>query len=427
MDTAEQCVINQLFGQITGLSLIPITFDWTQITGYTGSPLIPPWHAIANTLIGTVLFFGIATIGIHYSGAFYAAYLPISDSNSYDNTQGLYNVSNILSPNLTLDVAKYQAYSPLFLPTTFVMAYGMSFAAISAVIVHTTLFNGREIWIRLRAKHEVADDIHTRMMKKYPLVPAWWYGGLFVAIFAMSFGLIYGWPTHLPGWGLLIALVIFTVWLVPIGMIQAITNVQIGLNVFTEFLVGYMLPGKPIAMMLFKTLGYISMLQVRLRTVHWLKGSADRKSQALYFLQDLKLGHYVKVPQRPMFCAQVFATIWSCFVQLAVLEWSLDNICDICTKHQANRFSCPSSRVFFYASVIWGCIGPQRIFSPGAMYASMQWFWLVGVLTPVAIYLAARRFPRTSIRFLNAPVIFSGTGNLPPATPLNYVSYSVTM
>lgn len=38
-------VINQLFGGVTGLSILPITFDWTQIAGFVGSPLIPPWYA----------------------------------------------------------------------------------------------------------------------------------------------------------------------------------------------------------------------------------------------------------------------------------------------------------------------------------------------------------------------------------------------
>lgn len=37
-------VVNQLFGGTTGLSLVPITFDWTQIAGWVGSPLIPPWQ-----------------------------------------------------------------------------------------------------------------------------------------------------------------------------------------------------------------------------------------------------------------------------------------------------------------------------------------------------------------------------------------------
>lgn len=43
-------VVNQLFGGQTGLSLLPITFDWTQIAGYVGSPLIPPWY-VKNVLI----------------------------------------------------------------------------------------------------------------------------------------------------------------------------------------------------------------------------------------------------------------------------------------------------------------------------------------------------------------------------------------
>lgn len=40
----QNAVVNQLFGGQTGLSLLPITFDWTQIAGYVGSPLIPPWY-----------------------------------------------------------------------------------------------------------------------------------------------------------------------------------------------------------------------------------------------------------------------------------------------------------------------------------------------------------------------------------------------
>lgn len=39
----QNVVINQIFGGYSGLSLLPITFDWTQISGFIGSPLIPPW------------------------------------------------------------------------------------------------------------------------------------------------------------------------------------------------------------------------------------------------------------------------------------------------------------------------------------------------------------------------------------------------
>jgi hypothetical protein len=49
-----------------------------------------------------------------------------------------------------------------------------------------------------------------------------------------------------------LAFVIAFVWMVPLDMVQAITNIQIGLNVITEFIIWYMQPGKPLAMMSFK-------------------------------------------------------------------------------------------------------------------------------------------------------------------------------
>ena len=86
------------------------------------------------------------------------------------------------------------------------------------------------------------------------------------------------WHTQMPIWALVLALAISFVYTVPIGMIQAITNQQVGLNVIAELIVGYVLPGRPIAMMMFKTYGYITMYQ------------------ALQFASDFKLGHYMKVP-----------------------------------------------------------------------------------------------------------------------------------
>jgi len=62
-------VLNQLFGGFTGLSLIPITFDWTYVTAYLDDPLLAPTHAHVNTLLGLFLLVIIPTIGITYSGA----------------------------------------------------------------------------------------------------------------------------------------------------------------------------------------------------------------------------------------------------------------------------------------------------------------------------------------------------------------------
>ena len=85
----------------------------------------------------------------------------------------------------------------------------------------------------------------------------------------------------------------------------------------------------------------------------------------------------------------------------------------------------PNGRVFFNASIIWGAIGPQRIFSPGALYNCMLYFFIPGLLLPIAIYLLARAYPRSPARFLSAPIIFGGAGLIPPATPLNYLSWGI--
>ena len=65
------------------------------------------------------------------------------------------------------------------------------------------------------------------------------------------------WSTEVPVWGLLIAISVAAFYLIPVGMIQAITNQQIALNVITELIAGYALPGRPLANMIFKTFGYI--------------------------------------------------------------------------------------------------------------------------------------------------------------------------
>ena len=62
--------------------------------------------------------------------------MPISSSGSYDRTGASYDVTKIITNGL-FDEEKYKAYSPLFIPATFIISYGVQFAAITAVIVHT--------------------------------------------------------------------------------------------------------------------------------------------------------------------------------------------------------------------------------------------------------------------------------------------------
>lgn len=74
---------------------------------------------------------GIITPAIYYTNTWYAKYMPISSTHSFDNTGVSYNVSRIISDGSNFDEEKYKAYSPLFLSTTFAISYGLSFASIT--------------------------------------------------------------------------------------------------------------------------------------------------------------------------------------------------------------------------------------------------------------------------------------------------------
>ena len=109
--------------------------------------------------------------------------MPILSGGSFDNTGAPYNVSRILTPQITIDIEKYKQYSPLFLSTTFAISYGLSFASITATIVHAFLYFRKQIWAQARRSLSEQPDIHARLMSKYRQVPDWWY----LIIFRESF------------------------------------------------------------------------------------------------------------------------------------------------------------------------------------------------------------------------------------------------
>ena len=124
--------------------------------------------------------------------------------------------------------------------------------------------------------------------------------------------------------------------------------------------------------------------------------------------------HYMKVPPRTLFWGQAVASLWNCLVQVCVLYWAFGHIDGICSQNQSGRFTCPNGHVFFNQSIIWGLVGPQRIFSGDGIYASLQYFWIIGALLPVVFFILAKNFPHSAARYLNAPVIFGGPAYIPP-------------
>ncbi|KAF5366690.1 hypothetical protein D9757_013582 [Collybiopsis confluens] len=397
--------VNTLFGTSTGLGMGILTFDWSMIA-YIGSPLVTPWWSELNTTVSLVVQFFILAPILYFTNAFNTAYLPISAPISFDNTGAPYNVSRVVTDG-QFDNSKYLAYSPVFIPVTLCIAYASSFASFSALFVHTFLWFRRDIARRFRSTLMDERDVHFRLMQAYREVPRAWYMAIFVVamvFFLISVHLI---PTEFPIWAAVLSLVLSSLLSLPMAMLQAITNQQIAnVQVFHELIGGYILPERPVAVVIFKGLTFIT------------------ASQAITFSGDLKLGLYMKIPPRLMFTIQTVAVILASFASTLVQNWMFTNIEDYCSPNQKDGFICPNTNTFATSSLIWGGVGPARMFNIGRPYNPLVYFYLIGAILPIPFYLLARLFPRSFWRFINIPIFFGGVGAIPPASGINFTSWA---
>ncbi|MED6219800.1 oligopeptide transporter [Stylosanthes scabra] len=330
---------------LTGLGIGSFALDWNTVAGFLESPLAYPSFAIINTLVGYVVFVYILVPVFYWGDIKDAKKFPLISSRTFDSSGNTYNVTRILnSQNFDIDLESYNSYSKLYLSGIFALDYGLSFATLTATISHVALFYGSTIYQMTRKATEAlrgqVGDVHTRIMKKnYEQVPEWWFVSILLLMTAIALAVCegFGKQLQLPWWGVFMSLGIALVFTLPIGIIQATTNTQVGLNVITGLIIGFLYPGKPLANVTSKTYGYISM------------------SQALSFLNDFKLGHYMKIPPKFMFIAQLVGTIVASSVYFGTARWLLttvENICDESMLPEGSPWTCPKDNVFYSASII---------------------------------------------------------------------------
>lgn len=435
----KNVVVANLFGVASGLGLFPVTFDWAQIA-YIGSPLTTPFWAAMNVVGGLVVVMWVIAPIAYYKNVFFSSYMPILSSAVFDNKGHVYDVSKILTKEFLFDREAYENYSRVFMPITYVLSYGLQFAALASLLTHTACWHGKDImrqWrnslqeikgeskggyeplagtgrtpagiannlSRIDSNHDDIlneEDVHNRHMRKYKDAPMWWYLATCFSMAAIGIFVVEYYPVHLPWYGLLLALGICTVLFIPIGIVTAITNQQSSIYLICQLACGALFPGRPVANMVFVTYGYIS------------------SAQGIKFASDLKLGHYMKIPPRILFSVQMAATVISSLTQIGVLNWMFANVPHICTTRAVNGFTCPLARVHFNGSILWGVVGPNEFFGPNATYRPLVWCFLFGAVAPIPLYFYARRRRHSWVRKVNLPVLFGSLSWIPPATGLNF-------
>ena len=295
------------------------------------------------------------------------------------------------------------------------LLYGVYFAAYTATITHVALYHRREMvsglknLISRKSAFDHPRDIHTRLMRSYKEVPEWVYSVVLCISIGLGAAGIAAYPTNTSPAAALYGVFMAAIFCVPCGIIMAITNVEITLNVLAELFSGLWFPGNATAMLYFKGYGYIT------------------TSHALHFAQDLKLAHYTHIPPWVTFNCQMFATLVSTFVCTAILNYQMTQIPNVCQVGQKDHFTCPGINTSFTSSVLWGTLGPKKMFGVGAIYNGLLWFFLIGAILPIPPYFLSRKWK--VFRYFHAPVFLHGgfswapynLANIWPAVPVAWL------
>ncbi|ORY63916.1 OPT oligopeptide transporter protein-domain-containing protein [Pseudomassariella vexata] len=416
--------LNTITGFNNGLGFNPWpTFDWNILLFDGTDPLMVPFFSTFNKFMGAFLS-GFVVMAIWYKNAYSTAYLPINSNRIFDNTGSLYNVSKAINSKGLFDASSYEAYSPPFLSAGNLVIYLFFFGIYSATVSYAYIYHRHEIAMGFRnlfnsfrknkdASEGQYSDVHNRLMAKYKEVPEWWYTIVLVVAIAFGCAGIAGWETYTSPGVVFYGLALCALFVIPIGIIKAMTGIEVTLNVLAEFIGGSWVQGNALGMNFFKSFGYVCC------------------AHAIWFSNDLKLAHYVKIPPRQTFTAQMVGTFISTFVCVGVLNFQMNQIPGVCTVDAPNRFTCPGINTFFTASVLWGTVGPVKVFGKGGLYTPLLVGFPLGFIVPIIFYYVQKKYQKPWLRQVHPVAIFYGAitwapynlSYIWPAVPIAWYSW----
>lgn len=345
-------VFTNIFGGANGnegLGLLALSFDWQYITT---SSLFLPLITLTNSFIGFVICTAMY-IGLYYGNVWQAMTFPfLSQSlfspSSNSTSFAVYNQSAILDINNELNVGALEAAGIPFFATTNAAYLLTTNLGITATVMHIMLWNREAVrqafaginfaklknyrpnlrfWPKLPAHRgmkkleEDRDDLdpHYRRMLAYNEVPVVWYIGILAVSIIVALFCIYNLNSTLPWWGFLIACILSFLSTLFFGALAGLIGFKVPITSVIQLIGGYLHPGKPVANMYFVLFG------------------ANAQAQALFLVENLKLGQYGKLSPRCTFTVQILGTVFGAIVNYALMNSITTNQRDILLSLQGTN------------------------------------------------------------------------------------------
>ncbi|KAL1962100.1 hypothetical protein VTN77DRAFT_567 [Rasamsonia byssochlamydoides] len=406
-------VANFIGSGLGGMGFLNLSLDWSNINWNGSSILLTPWWTQVILFLAFVVNCWIllpaakwGNLGSYHHGLMSNRLLLANGST--------YPVLDVLTPDFQLNETAYQQYGPMYMGLQNIWATFFDYAKLPAAVTWIATFGFVQVAANLRKviqsrqkqarskgesiNHQYHDRLNV-LQRNYKEVPWWWYVLLFLSGFVILVTAIACGYLWIPIWTLFVALGTAAVIVIPMGWLYAISNYQVATGSFNELMYGYMVHTRAGA-------GYHHPCGPS--TYGAIAGDAWYRAQ--YMLQDQKIGHYMHVPPRAIFFAQIFGTVLGVPINYGVVRWVLNTKFDYLSgakQDPLNQWTGQAIQSYNTMGVQYAVIGPHRLFSQ-PLFAPLPWSFLVGAVIPPLLYLLHRAFPRWRVDLWNVTIFFSG-------------------
>ncbi|KAJ7484920.1 peptide transporter MTD1 [Mycena galericulata] len=368
-----------------GLGVFAFCFDWNYVGGSLGA-LFTPLSTQLSLYFGTLICI-IAFCALYANNVWNGQNFPwLSQELFYENgTQ--YDQLAILDENFRLDKAALDVQGlPWFASSQVLTKIGTNLS-IGATITHVILWYGKDILEVIR-RYRAGDayDPHLAKMKVYPEVPMWWYILVFIGSFAMAMATVYTGGSGMPGWGLVVGIIISAVFLPFVTTVYAITGFTTSMQNLVQIIGASIMPGSPQTNMYFTLYGFNTL------------------QQALALVQDLKM-QYTKLPPRVTFTVQSVGTVVGGLLNYVIMKVIISTHREILLDVQgSNIWSGQQVQSFNADAVSWGALG-NILYAPSGRYGIVPFSILIGLIVPVPFWILHRYFPKLGAKHVMTPIL----------------------
>ncbi|KAJ7643180.1 peptide transporter MTD1 [Mycena rosella] len=378
-----------------GLGLFSLCLDWNYISTSGFGALFTPLSTQLSVYFG-ILICMIAFCAVYTNNVWEAQRFPwLSQALFYENgTQ--YDQLAILDAHFRLDKAALESQGLPWLAASQVLTRIGINLSVGATVTHVILWYGKDIIESIR-RYRAGDvhDVHLEKMKVYPEVPMWWYILVFIGTFAMSLATIYRGHVDMPGWGLVVAILIVAIFLPFVATVYAITGYSTDMSILVQIIGASMMPGSPQTNMYFTLYGFTTL------------------QHALGIVQELKLGvstQYTKLPPRVTFTVQSLGAVIGGLVNYALMRVIVSTHREVLLDVQgSNVWSGIAVQSFNADAISWGALG-NILYSPSGTYGIVPFSILIGLVVPLPFWIAHRFFPKLGANYVVTPILCSALG-----------------